>query len=244
MNRRWLIMLLGILGLLMVYEVFNNQLSFFMLVIGVIMIMANKRVAKEKSNTVLFIGITSLLLAIISSRFVLAVLIIGGILLIGSYPELLHSLRNGWANRKTQEEDKDFIMVQFDEQQEEAVHLTKNRWFGNDEDTTKTVYSWEDVNFTKVIGHTVFDLGNTILPKEQNIMLIRVGIGDTKIIIPEEVAISLDVSILSGNLTVGQEEISMSNETFKWQSERYHKSARKVKLVANVLMGKVEVIFL
>lgn len=244
MTRRWMIILSGIFAILMVYEVFNNQLSFILLILGVIMIIANKRISKEKSNRVLFLGIIFLLLALINSRFVLAALIIGGILLVGNYPDLFHSLRTTLTHRKHKVDETDFMMVQFSDEQEEQVHLERNPWLGSHEKTTEAVYRWEDVNFTKAIGHTVFDLGNTILPKEQNIMLIRVGIGDTKIIIPEEVAISLDVSILNGKVIIGQEQISMSNETFKWQSKHYHKSTRKVKLVANVLFGKVEVIFL
>jgi predicted membrane protein len=244
MNRRWLFILLGVLGLLTVYEIFNNQFSFFMLVIGVLMIFVNKRVSKEKSNTVLFIGIISILLAILSSRIVLAVIIIGAILFIGNHPELFQTVREGWTNRKNKKDNNDFIVVQFDEENEAPARMQTNRWFGNDEDTTEEVFSWEDINFTKIAGNTVFDLGNTILPKEQNIILIRVGIGDTKIILPEEAAISLDVSMLNGQLIIGQEEISMNNETFKWQSERYNQSARKVKLVANVFVGKVEVVFL
>ena len=100
------------------------------------------------------------------------------------------------------------------------------------------------MNFTKGFGHTIFDLGNTILPKAQNVILIRKGFGNTKILVPEEVSISIDVSILLGSLIIGEEEIYMKNETFKWQSERYETNARKIKLVANVLVGEVEVIFL
>lgn len=50
--------------------------------------------------------------------------------------------------------------------------------------------------------------------------------------------------MLLGELRIGEEEISLKNETFKWQSERYANNARKIKIIANVLVGEVEVVFL
>src|SRR5699024_5235272 len=100
------------------------------------------------------------------------------------------------------------------------------------------------INFTKLIGNTIFDLGNTLLPKDNNIILIRKGIGKTKIIVPEGIAISLNISMLIGKVRIGNEEIDLKNETFHWYTDNYQENNRKIKLVSNVLIGEVEVVFL
>lgn len=244
MNKRWLIILLAALGLFMLYEIFNNGFTVFLLITGIIALFLRNRVAERNRNTLLLIGVGAIALALFSSRVVLFLVILLIIVLIGQFPELYQTVREGLGKRQGAGGQHEFIMVKFDETEKDTAKVVRNRWFGNDDRTTDDIYSWSDINFTKAMGNTIFDLGNTILPKEQNIILIRKGFGNTKILVPEEVAISLDVSILLGELKIGKEEIGMKNETFKWQSERYDKSARKIKLVANVLAGEVEVVFL
>lgn len=135
-------------------------------------------------------------------------------------------------------------MVTFGRTKGKSAKITRNKWLGEDSDSIDSIYSWEDVNFTKAIGNSVFDLGNTLLPKGQNLILIRKAIGNTKIIIPEGIAVSLDTSLLVGNVVIKGEEYTLLNENFKWHSENYETDNRKIKIVLNVLLGDLEVIFL
>ena len=244
MNRRWLVIVFGILGLLMVYEIFNNFFSLFMLMIGIVSLLLNSRASREQSNNLLVVGIVAIVVALFSSRIVLAVIAIGLLILIGENPEVLQVIREVFSNKKNLKKENNFIMVDFEKSSQPESRISRNRWFGEDSETEDDIYSWEDVNFTKLIGNTVFDLGNTILPKNKNIMLIRKGIGKTKILVPEGVAISLNISMLIGNVRVGGEEVELKNETFHWETENYHENMRKIKLISNVLIGEVEVIFL
>ena len=244
MRREWLKIIIGLIALLMFYETFSNSFTLLLMTIGVVSIFLRNRTGKHNENMLLLIGVSSIALALLLSRLVFVLIVLLVIILIGQFPDLYHTARKGFKKGKQQSKSSEFIMVHFDEVERDTAKLEKNKWFGNDEDTTENIYSWSDVNFTKGFGHTIFDLGNTILPKAQNVILIRKGFGNTKILVPEEVSISLDVSILLGSLIIGEEEIYMKNETFKWQSERYETNARKIKLVANVLVGEVEVIFL
>lgn len=244
MNRRWWMILLGILGLVTVYEVFNNEFSILMLVIGFIAFSLRAQVREEKKNFLLFVGLGALALALISSQVLWLVIIVLFVLIIGAFPEAFQLIRKVLTEKRESTKETEFVMVQFNEDLQSTAKVSKNRWFGEDSETTEAVYQWEDVNFTKLIGNTIFDLGNTILRKEQNILLIRKGIGDTKLIIPKGIAVSLDISMLVGELSIQEEEITLRNETFKWTSENYHSQTRKIKLVANILVGEVEVIFL
>lgn len=244
LNRRWLVIVLGVLSLLMVYEVFNNYFSLFMLMIGVVSLLLNSRAPREQSNNLLVVGVVSIVVALFSSRIVLAVLAIGLLILIGENPEIFQVIREVFSNKKNLKKENSFLMVDFEETGQPESRISRNRWIGENSETEDDIYSWEDVNFTKLIGNTVFDLGNTILPKDSNVMLIRKGIGKTKILVPEGVAISLNISMLIGDIRVGGEEVELKNETFHWETENYHENMRKIKLISNVLIGEVEVIFL
>lgn len=244
MRRRWLKIILGILALLMFYESFSDSFTLLLMTIGIVSLFLRNSMGEKNENTLLIIGVSSLGLALLFSRFILIFLILLIIFLIGQFPEFYQIARKGLKKQRDVFKSTEFIMVKFDEVKKDTAKLERNQWFGNDDRTTDDIYSWSDINFTKLIGNTIFDLGNTILPKDQNIIIVRKGFGNTKILVPEEVSISLDVSILAGGLIIGEEEISMKNETFKWQSERYETNARKIKLVANVLVGEVEVVFL
>jgi len=243
MNRRWLVILLGVLGLFMLYEILNNSFSLFMLVIGVLALVFRHYLAKKNQNLLLIAGIGAVLLALFSNRIVLLILVVVFMLIIGEYPDLFKTIRQA-ISKKSDGKTNEFIMIDFTETKENPAKTVRNPWFGDDTKTADEIYSWNDVNFTKLMGDTIFDLGNTLLPKENNIILIRKGFGHTRILVPEEVAISLDISMLLGEITINQEDIVLRNETFKWQSERYSSNERKIKLVANVLVGEVEVVFL
>jgi len=244
MNKRWLVILLGILGIVMVYELLNNSFSVFMTGMGIIALLVRSQVDDSKQNILLLVGVGALIFALLTSRVALLFLVVVLMLFIGEFPQLFQTLREALTNKKNSGQEKEFVMVQFNQRGQNTPRIVRNRWIGNDSETTNAIYSWDDLNFTKFIGDTVFDLGNTILPKAQNIIMIRHGFGNVKILVPKEVSISLDISLLLGELKIDQEEIDLRNETFKWRSERYDTNPRKIKLVANVLVGEVEVIFL
>ncbi len=244
MNRRWLIPLLVILSLLMVYELFNSRYSFMLILIGIVSLVFRKHLPRKWQKNSLFISILSLSLALFSSRLLLAFLVIGILLFIGENPESYGLIREVLSKKSINRKANDFIFVDFEKVEGTPAKITKNRWLGEDTNSADSIYSWEDINFSKIIGNTVFDLGNTILPKEQNIILIRKGIGNTKILIPEGIAVSIDVSMLIGKVTLKQEELTLKNETFKWQTDKYFENKRKIKIISNSLVGEFEVIFL
>ena len=245
MNKRWLVILLGILGIVMVYELLNNSFSIFMTSIGVFALLVRSQVDdSNKQNILLLVGVGTLIFALLTSRVALLFFVVVLMLLIGEFPQLFQTIREALTNNRNSGKAKEFVMVEWNKRGQTPPKIVRNLWIGNDTESTNAIYSWDDLNFTKFIGDTIFDLGNTILPKEQNVIMIRHGFGNIKILVPKEVSISLDISLLLGELKIDQEEIALRNETFKWRSDRYDTNTRKIKLVANVLVGEVEVIFL
>lgn len=215
-----------------------------MLIVGIGSLLLRNRTSKQSQNGLLVIGIFAILFALFSNRIVLAFIVVGILLFIGENPEIFQIIRDILTNEKTLKNRNDFVMVNFDHVEQAPARVSRNQWFGENRETEEDIYSWEDINFTKLVGNTVFDLGNTILPKETNIILIRSGIGKTKILVPEGVAISLNISMLVGKVFIENEEIELKNETIHWYSSNYYTNARKVKLISNVFIGEVEVVFL
>lgn len=244
MSRKWFSLILSLLGLVIVYELFNNSTSLFLVVIGLLSLFFRKQFTEKRQNTLFLIALISFSFALFTSRLFLVLLIIFALLLIGNNLDFYELTREVFAKKKLNRQSNDFVMVDFNQVELKPAKITRNKWFGDDSESLDTIYSWEDVNYTKVLGNTVFDLGNTLLPKEVNVILIRKGVGHTKVVIPEGIAVSLDVSMLVGKITIAKEEESLLNENFKWHSKNYQSSDRKIKLVANVLLGEVEVIFL
>lgn len=244
MNRKWSGLILSLLGLIIIYELFNNSTSLFLVVIGFLSLVLRNQFSEKRQHTLLLIALISLSIALFTSRLFLALLIILVLLLIGNNLPYYELTREVFTKNRLNKYSNDFIMVDFNKIELEPAKITRNKWFGDDSESIDAIYSWKDVNYTKMIGNTVFDLGNTLLPKEVNIILIRKGTGHTKIIIPEGIAVSIDVSLLVGKITIKKEEYTLLNENFSWSSENYHASDRKIKLIANVLLGEIEVVFL
>ena len=119
----------------------------------------------------------------------------------------------------------------------------KQQWIGNKR-IGNDIFEWDDINISIFMGDTIIDLGNTLLPDEQNVILIRKGLGHTKIIIPIGVGVSVQHSVLKGNLTFNKEVYHLSNETITIVDKDYYSASRKIKVVCSTLIGDVEVIYL
>lgn len=244
MRRKWLLIAIIGLSLFMVYEIFNNSFSVFLVIVGILALLLGNRSSNNNKNMYTLIGVGSIALAIFSSRVVLLMLFLLVVVIIGQFPELFQTARNALKKNGNFGKNNEFIMVDFSKEQQNPPKITRNPWFGIDNESTDEAYSWSDENFTKLAGNTIFDLGNTILPKDQNIIMVNKGFGKTKILIPEGITVSLDISLLLGELKVGNEQTTLKNETFKWQSDQYATSARKLKIVISQLIGEVEVVYL
>ena len=117
----------------------------------------------------------------------------------------------------------------------------KRQLFGNQR-FGSTIYEWDDINLSIISGDTIIDLGNTILPKEDNVIIIRKGFGRTRIIVPMGVGIVVEHATVSGKLVFEEKSYTLKNEAIKIFSEDYDENIRRVKIVTNTLLGDVEVV--
>lgn len=155
-----------------------------------------------------------------------------------------------------------YIIVQFFQSQKQPKHVKpiileaksetgstfikrqkifENKFFKSQK-TPEHVYEWNDVNVQVGVGNTVIDLSDTVLPKGEAIISIRGFIGDVQILVPYEVEVHLNHSIIAGSVAIFQEqEQRVVNETIVYETADYEQAEQKVKLITSVITGKLEV---
>ncbi|BAO06476.1 hypothetical protein EMQU_0919 [Enterococcus mundtii QU 25] len=136
---------------------------------------------------------------------------------------------------------KQIIMVQTEQVKSHNNERKKQQLFGNQR-IGNDVYEWDDINISLLSGDTIIDLGNTLLPKDDNIVIVRKGIGRTRILVPLGIAISLEHATLVGNVQFEEEQFALKNESIKIYSNDYDENPRRLKIITNTLLGDIEVI--
>ncbi|WP_071131766.1 cell wall-active antibiotics response protein LiaF [Enterococcus timonensis] len=119
----------------------------------------------------------------------------------------------------------------------------KRPWFTNDRIGMNEVYEWDDINITALSGDTIIDLGNTLLPKNDSVIMVRKGFGRTRILVPAGIGLMVEHSTFVGKVIFNQEEYPMKNEAIKLFSEDYDHNERRLKIVTSSFFGDLEVIF-
>lgn len=136
---------------------------------------------------------------------------------------------------------KGIWIVETEEPQDHSGQKSRQKWIGN-ERIGSHIYEWDDINLTVLTGDTIIDLGNTILPKTDNIIIIRKGFGRTRILIPNGIGVQLEHSAIAGKVYLDEEAILLKNERLTIFSKDYEESSRHIKIVSNVFIGDFEVI--
>ncbi|WP_196246256.1 cell wall-active antibiotics response protein LiaF [Lacticaseibacillus zhaodongensis] len=114
-------------------------------------------------------------------------------------------------------------------------------WFG-DFVIGQSVFEWEDVNISILTGDTIVDLGNTILPRRDNVVMIRKGFGKTRVLVPIGVGIELNHSALVGKVDFGGAQHILRNETLHLYSDDYESAPRHLRIVTSAIIGDLEVV--
>lgn len=236
-------MILLIIAITIVFEVVQDHVTLLIFMVGLFgLLVLNKLIPKRSrfitTTSLIFIGVAMLQTF---SAWLFASIVI--IIIFSQNQQLFNSVKQALFESDYSRIGNEFVSIRLDKNIERPAKRTRHQWFGRERDEN-IIYEWEDINYTKLAGDTVIDLGNTIIPKEQNTILIRKGFGNVKILVPEEVVVSLDFSVLLGRVRIGEDELVLNNEVIRFRSDRYDTSSRKLKIVTNVLFGDIEVVFI
>lgn len=208
----------------------HPQQIIWLIIFGSISAFAWQRYYREGDRVLFWIGLIGgglILLQTMFFRFVLLVPIIA----LGLY--LLQNMLN-------QEGEKESLQFEKEPLEEKEVLYT-NKWFGPQNVGEKT-YEWQDIHLQRVFGDTVIDLNQTVLPKEEPLILLNQLAGTIKIIVPYDVEVSIHHSILIGSVDIfGYGHDQMTNRVIHYQTENYHQATQRIKIYTSMLIGKIEV---
>lgn len=149
-----------------------------------------------------------------------------------------------WGYRTYQQKQAPmYIQPQFqdDADVKHELVLMVNKWFGK-QTTPPTGYPFKDINIQSVIGETIIDLTATILPKGEPVVTIHQWIGRLVIIVPYDVEVSLNHSVLAGKVNLlGYQDARMTNKNLHIMTPNYHTATKRVRLHTTLLFGEIEV---
>ncbi|MBO0431568.1 cell wall-active antibiotics response protein LiaF [Enterococcus sp. DIV0660C] len=228
-----------LLLLFAVWQIVNNTEILIFVVFGIlnIYLALRKKPRKKFQKFQLILGSLILFFSLISSpalwlMLIFAVLFIG---LKGVEISGIDLTKNAFWRKKQ------MMMIQTEQLKSHNNERTKQQLIGNQR-IGSDVYEWDDINIAIASGDTIIDLGNTLLPKDDNIVIVRKGVGRTRILVPLGIAISLEHATLFGNVYFEEEQFSLKNESIKIYSNDYDENPRRLKIITNTLLGDVEVI--
>ncbi|MFC3931726.1 cell wall-active antibiotics response protein LiaF [Streptococcus dentapri] len=124
-----------------------------------------------------------------------------------------------------------------------SVAPKPNQWIGASRHISQDFYTFDDINVIRVSGSDTIDLTKVIVSGRDNVILIRKIYGPTKILVPRDVAVKLDVSSIYASVSyLGFPEYDLRNQSIRMEQEDDKELLRSVKIVVNVLAGSVEVV--
>ncbi|MEK3887131.1 cell wall-active antibiotics response protein LiaF [Bacillus sp. FSL K6-3431] len=214
-------------------ELLFNLRIFVPLLIGFffIYISMKKRNKKGKGNIYLIAGISLVAIAILSSaffKFFIIATVIYFLIHYSKYKKEPHRLIVETAAPEPKPSYK------------KRTPFIKNRLFGNKR-IVNEVFEWDDINIQCGFGDTVIDLGMTMFPPGESVVVIRSFVGDVQLLVPFDANIIVNHSTISGKLTVFNEESELFNSNLIYYPDSGETALRTVKIITNVMIGNVEV---
>ena len=117
------------------------------------------------------------------------------------------------------------------------------KWLGDLDHLEEDSVQFDDILINRLSGRDTIHLDQVILHGHDNVIVIRKVLGDTRIILPVDVAIKLKVATVYGNVTLPGEPIyRLRNEELSLVSPDFEQSNRSVKILLSGCLGNVEVI--
>ncbi|UOQ87149.1 cell wall-active antibiotics response protein LiaF [Gracilibacillus salinarum] len=228
-----LMQLLLIIGavFLLIELIFIDVGLLFLIAIGAVAIYFGRRSFKSTTGKTIFWGGVFFVIIAILQTFAIRFFIFA----------IIIYLVWQWYQQKQKENQG---LPQFIDITEETLYedqMIQNKWFGKYQ-TTKNGFSWQDLNIQSGIGDTQVDLNNTMLPNEENVMVIRHFAGKIKVIVPYDVEVTIDHSVIFGDIhAFDHQKKNVFNRHVQLQTKGYRQSRQKVKIYTQMIVGKLEV---
>ncbi|EOT47056.1 MULTISPECIES: cell wall-active antibiotics response protein LiaF [Enterococcus] len=119
--------------------------------------------------------------------------------------------------------------------------ITKKPFIGDQRIGTK-IYEWDDISLSLFSGDTIIDLGNTLLPKKDNVIIVRKFFGKTRILVPTGIEVMVQHQALLGKVSFDEQTVELHNEEYTAYSQAYDEGIRRIKILSQSAIGDLEVI--
>lgn len=232
--------------LLIAFEILTSLQNTAILGVGLLLMVGAAFVKNQTAKRILLsAGFFLILLAVLVTRSIW-MMILAMILLVVLYrtPEGNEFFFFGESMLHPFQIKEQYHGIQLVRPQSGQRSLLKSQSMFDSREENKNVYEWDDINLVYFGGNSIIDLGNTILPRGENIVLIRKVFGRTRVIIPKGLGLRLNVSAISGQVSFESQQYLLRGDNFQWTSPGYSEADRKLKVLITIVTGDIEVILL
>lgn len=210
-----------------IMTILANDLSSFILILVLILLALRFYNQDTRNNFLLTVSLLMLFLIFMLNPYIILAVVLG----------VAYVVINHFSQVKKQNR---FALIRFREEELE-VRPSRNQWIGA-ASYESDFYAFDDVNIVRVSGSDTFDLTNVIISGKDNVIMIRKVLGPTKILVPIDVAVKLDVTTIYGTVTYfDYEPYDLRNESIKLWRPEDRKAIKSVKVIINTIAGDVEV---
>lgn len=231
---------------LILFDIFLDWKIIGLIGVSFILFIVGLFIGNRILRLIIFVGALFLLilsLLMIQSVWVLLLVIILFLILFRTKDgnELIHFKSALILPKKS---ESNYLGVQLIEPQSEQRTILNQESIFDSYREKKVDFEWDDVNIVLFGGNHILDFGNTILPQGETTIVIRKMFGRTRLIIPNDIGVKLNISTISGGVVFESQRYSLTADNFRWMSPDYGDSNRKVNVIVSVTFGDVEVIIL
>jgi predicted membrane protein len=231
----------GLLTLALFFSIFHNHNLLMMLIIGILFTVYGANGRRKRGHTRKFFLIVGLILfaCIMMSNIFVWLMLAVALLFVGVFAD---KIKEPASKTKVFWNEPDIHIIDATEASGHHPTIEKCQWFGN-QTFGDSAYEWDDININVIAGDTIVDLGNTIIPANAGVVVIRKGLGRTRVLVPSGVGVHLEHTALAGNVTFEDKKHELKNEAVSIYSENYDDAARKLRILTTTFVGDIEVLY-
>ncbi len=209
--------------------ILSNNVSNFILLVVVMLLAIRLYTLEQRGSFLLTLALLVLFLILMLNPYIVL-----AVLLAVAYMVINHFAQVKRTNR--------YALLEYSRTGLKARPI-QNQWIGSKEYTGTDTYAFDDVNVLRLSGSDVIDLSRVLISGQENVILIRKLYGPTRIIVPRDVSVFLDVSCLYGTLQYFEApSYDLRNATLKLgPDEENPANRRRVKVVMSIVAGYIEV---
>lgn len=169
-----------------IMTILANNVTSFIFILVIILLALRFYNQDSRNNFLLTVSLLLLFLIFMLNPYIILAVLFGII-----YVFINHFSQVKKKNR--------YALIRFSEDGID-VKQTKHQWIGS-ATYESDYYAFDDVNIIRVSGNDTIDLTNVIVTGQDNMVMIRKVFGNTKILVPIDVAVTLEVSSIYATIS-------------------------------------------